>query len=491
MATEDFENIDFESKDWVERLEHYVNRHKAEQVPRLKELKRYYLADNNIKYRAKKTDAQAADNRIASDFGRYITIFEQGYMLGQPVQYKNDNEDIKLLIDEFSKENNESYHNLLIKTDLSIYGRAYELLVVEAIDNEAIVKLVRTDPEQTFVIYDDTYKNNSLMGVRYYRMDYGDSKWKDFIIVYTSDEIFYYVNDNQKTDTGLVFNEKEEHSLDGVPINEFVNNEDRTGAYEPVLDSIDAYDLSQSELANFQQDMMDAMLVVSGNPYTGTDDNDLDEDGNINPNSKLGVMTAFKQARILILDDNPNPQGAAPSAFYLVKQYDSQGAEVYKKRLVDDILRFTFTPDTTDEKFAGNKSGESMKYKLMAADNRRAMQERLFEKGLLRRLRLAVNIWRIKGNSSAAYDDINKTNIIFTPNVPKTESEIVELATKLEGQISRETILEILQSVTGVDPEVEEKRLDSEESLPEPRISEEIFYDNSEVPTENGADSGL
>ena len=32
----------------------FVNRHLAEQVPRLKELKRYYLADNNIKYRPPK-----------------------------------------------------------------------------------------------------------------------------------------------------------------------------------------------------------------------------------------------------------------------------------------------------------------------------------------------------------------------------------------------------------------------------------------------------
>ncbi|MGM0174102.1 phage portal protein [Enterococcus sp. DIV0800] len=472
MAQEDFDAIDFESKSWIEQLERFISRHKNEQVERLQELKRYSLSDNNIKYRSAKTDDYAADNRIASDFARYITIFEQGYMLGKPVQYKNEDTAIQNEIEEFSIENNEAYHNILIKTDLSIYGRAYEMLTVDMINESATVKLVRLNPEQTFVVYDDTYNNNSLFGVRYYRVDYGDGKWKDFVIVYCADYIYYYVNDNQKTDTGLVFDDFDDHNLNGVPINEYANNEDRTGAYEPVLDTIDAYDLSQSELANFQQDMMDAMLVITGNPYTGTDDNDFDENGNINQNSKLGVTMAFKRARVMILDDNPNPEGANPNAFYLVKQYDADGAEVYKKRLVSDILRFTFTPDMTDEHFSGNQSGEALKYKLMAADNRRAMQERQFEKGLMRRLRLAVNIWRIKGNETTAYDSINKTNVVFTPNVPKSDADIVNLASSLLGQVSDQTIVEILSTVTGIDPDEELARMKEEQDrMPDPRIA--------------------
>ncbi|MDK7347633.1 phage portal protein, partial [Bifidobacterium dentium] len=106
----------------------------------------------------------------------------------------------------------------------------------------------------------------------------------------------------------------------------------------------------------------------------------------------------------------------------------AEGAEKYKDRLVDDILRFTFTPDSNDDSFAGNRSGESMKYKLMASDNLRAEQERMFKTGIMRRLRLVSNIWSIRGNESTAYDLVNQTNIIFTPNVPKTNNEIVAMA---------------------------------------------------------------
>ena len=164
----------------------------------------------------------------------------------------------------------------------------------------------------------------------------------------------------------------------------------------------------------------------------------------------------------MILDDNPNPNGSQPDAKYVVKQYDTEGAEKYKQRLVNDILRFTFTPDTLDANFSGNASGESMKYKLMGSDNRRVMQQRLYEKGLMRRLRLAVNVWRIKGNDSTAYDDINETNIVFTANVPKSDAEIVGLAAQLVGQVSDETLFEILSTVTGIDAEVEIERIKQE-----------------------------
>ncbi|WP_086349928.1 phage portal protein [Candidatus Enterococcus clewellii] len=464
MSAEDFETIDFQSEVFIKRLEHFINRHKKDQLPRLRELKRYYLSDNNINYRPSKTDEEAADNRISSDFARYITTFEQGYMLGKPIEYKNKNENVMMKIREFQQENNEAYHNNLIKTDLSIYGRAYELIYTDE-ENKAIsVRLTKLDPEQTFIIYDDTIKNNSLMGVRYYDIPYEEHKVKRVYEVYTSDAIHRYSNDPNRPDLGVTYreDEQEENHLHGVQINEYANNEDRTGAYEAVLDSIDAYDLSQSELANFQQDTIDAMLVIKGNPFTGTDEETFDEDGNVNRNSRLGVVRAFKKARVMILDDNPNPEGSDPDAFYLKKEYDAEGAEEYKKRLVSDILRFTFTIDSNDDNFSGIQSGESMKYKLIASDNRRMIQERLFAKGLMRRLRLVVNLWKIKGNEAAGYDQINETNIIFMPNIPQNINELITNVKNVYGLISDETSLELLKQFTGVDVEDEKKRLESE-----------------------------
>lgn len=490
MTIEDFETIEFESQKWIERLKNFVGAHRVEQLDRLKELKRYYLADNNIKYREEKSDPYSADNRIASDWAKYIAIFEQGYMLGNPVEYKNENAEIQKLIDQFSKQNNEKDHNVAIKTDLAIYGRAYELLnTFQDEDGSVWVKLYRMDPEQTFVIYDDSFEQRSLMAVNYYSISYGNGHKRDFVKVYTSNAIYEYVDDNQETDT-LKLKEVSEHFFNGVPVNEFSNNVDRTGAFEAVLDSIDAYDLSQSELANFQQDSNEALLVISGNPFTGVEDKDFMEDGRVNPNGRLAVSQAFKKAKILILDDNPIPGGSAPSAHYLVKTYDTAGAEAYKERLVNDILRFTFTPDTTDNNFGGVQSGESMKYKMMAADNYRGKQELLFEKGLMRRLRLAVNIWKIKGNDSENYNLINETNVVFTPNLPQNDVELVAIVKNLYGVVSEQTIVEILEQVTGVNAEAEMKRLKEEtekalEMLPRIEKENEVTDDKQIEESEN------
>lgn len=490
MTIEDFETIEFESQKWIERLKNFVGAHRVEQLDRLKELKRYYLADNNIKYREEKSDPYSADNRIASDWAKYIAIFEQGYMLGNPVEYKNENAEIQKLIDQFSKQNNEQEHNVAIKTDLAIYGRAYELLnTFQDVDGSVWVKLYRMNPEQTFVIYDDSYEQRSLMAVNYYSISYGNGYKRDFVKVYTSNAIYEYVDDNQETDA-LKLKETSEHFFNGVPVNEFSNNTDRTGAFEAVLDSIDAYDLSQSELANFQQDSNEALLVISGNPFTGVDDKDFLEDGRINPNGRLAVSQSFKKAKILVLDDNPIPGGSSPSAHYLVKTYDTAGAEAYKERLVNDILRFTFTPDTTDNNFGGVQSGESMKYKMMAADNYRGKQELLFEKGLMRRLRLAVNIWKIKGNDSENYNLINETDVVFTPNLPQNDVEMVAIVKSLYGVVSEQTIVEILEQVTGVNAEAEMKRLKEEtekalEMLPRIEKENEVTDDEQIEESEN------
>lgn len=485
MMAEDFNCIDYSSSEWVEVLQRYVSRHKTEQLPRLKELKRYYQGDNNIKYRPKKTDPTAADNRISSDFSKYITIFEQGYMLGNAVEYKNDNAAIKKIIDDFSKQNNEKRHNSSLKKDLSIYGRAYELLTVTETGGTTWVKLYKLPPEQTFIVYDDTYERNSLLGISYYEINYGDSKQKMIIKVYTKDAIYTY--EWKSTDhNSMKLKEEEKHFFNGVPINEYANNEERLGSYESVLDNIDAYDLSQSELANFQQNSNDALLVIKGNPYTGTDEKDYFEDGRLNPNGRLSITQGYKKAQILILDDNPNPNGASPDASYLMKQYDSAGAEAYKQRLVNDILRFTFTPDTLDNHFSGTQSGESMKYKLMASDNYREQQQDLFEAGLMRRLRLAVNIWKIKGNESEDYDCINATTIIFSPNIPQNENDLANVAKNLYGIVSDQTVFELLGLVTGVDANAELERLKAERTEKKQGVSEAYF---SEVIDEQEANT--
>ncbi|CAH0419428.1 phage portal protein [Periweissella ghanensis] len=467
MAAKDFKLYDdLSTQSFVDKLINYISVFQTDQLPRLKELKRYYLAKNNIKYRETGRDVNRADNKIASDWAKYITVFMQGYILGNPIAYTGDDGLVEK-IEQFNQENSTDYHDGLIETDLSIYGRAYELLYSDEQSQERIVKL---DPEGTFVVYDDTIARNSLFGVRVYQIKYSPTSISSFVEVYTADEIYYFSSEASDF-TGIKFDRVETSPFQGVPINEYKNNEERLGDFESVLDIIDAYDLSQSELANFQQDMNDAYLVITGNPMTGTSEPEYqtDENGEIvlneygNPiavnNSETDVIQKMLKARLIILDNNNEPDGPNPSAQYLTTTYDSTGAEAYKQRLVHDILRFTFTPDTNDQNFAGTQSGEAMKYKLMGNDNLRKTKERLLTRGIMRRLRLVGNVWSIK---NTLYGVINDVQLKFTPNIPQNDEERVTQLKALYGVISDETLFELLETFTGVDADEEMKRLDEQ-----------------------------
>lgn len=464
------------SSEMIEKIENIITSFISKQLPRLKELKRYYLSDNNIKYRETGRDKNRADNKIASDWAKYVTTFMQGYILGNPVEYVNEDKDLIEKIVDFQNKNNEDYHNGLLETDLSIYGRAYELIYS---DEDSKPRLTKLEPENTFVVYDDTIAKNSLFGVRIYQIQYSETDKKSFVEVYSEDKIYYYQADNLDF-SDIKFKDENDNNFGAVPINEYRNNEERTGDYEAVLDSIDAYDLSQSELANFQQDMSDAYLVIVGNPMTGTaTEYEKDEKGKVKvdeygqpievENSKDGVLDGMMKARMLILDNNNDPDGPTPNAFYLTKTYDTAGMEAYKGRLVDDILRFTFTPDTSDQNFSGVQSGESMKYKLMGNDNLTKTKIRLLTKGIMRRLRLLANFWKI-GNATATsgklsegtLEKINDTTIKFTPNIPQNEDDKVAVIKQLYGIVSDETLLNMLEPITGIDAESELEKLKAE-----------------------------
>lgn len=145
------EFINFKHEDMWKMIVGFIKHHRERQVPRLKELKRYLNADNNIKRRPNKPDGRA-DNRIASDFANFIVSFKQGVLLGNPISYNGDKVIVER-INRFASESNEDYHNQLMSRDAFGLGRAYEWVGRDEYGKETIAKF---DAEQTFVIYDNT-----------------------------------------------------------------------------------------------------------------------------------------------------------------------------------------------------------------------------------------------------------------------------------------------------------------------------------------------
>lgn len=466
------EFIDFKHEDMWKMIIGFIKHHRERQVPRLKELKRYLNADNNIKRRPNKPDGRA-DNRIASDFANFIVSFKQGVLLGNPISYNGDKVIVER-INRFASESNEDYHNQLMSRDAFGLGRAYEWVGRDEYGKETIAKF---DAEQTFVIYDNTKDRNSICGVHYFVEKFLDKSFTR-IELYTNCGYNYYFTAKDDDLENAVLDEDGavQSYFDTVQINEWINNEERTSDFEHVMDSIDAYDLSRSEMANFQQDSSEAYLVIKGNPDTAVDPT--------GKNSPIEVLQAMMQARMLVLGDKKiydnNVAGAEPDAYYLKKEYDVAGMEANDSRTVADILRFTALIDFTDENIGSNQSGIGFRFKGWGSDNDRKNKERMVKKAIMRRLRLLTHSWSIKDDlnkpqglidtvkaffvsdekqQEQLYNKVNEIQIQFTPNVPQSDEEIMSVIAGMVGIVSDQTLCEMAERLTGVPFEEELKRL--------------------------------
>jgi len=416
----------------------FVKRFVNEQLPRLKKLRAYYLNDAEINYREAR-DSTRADNRLAHNFARYISTVAQGYLLGKPITYNHENEAVLEQINTFNDMNNEQSHNALLGLDLSIYGRAFEMFYT---DEESQERLAVSDPTETFVIYDTTVQMKPIAAVRLYSLVIGEEV-QVFVEKYTATHTTFYTSNKDYSE--LSQTDEKQHFFGAVSISEYWNNDHRLGDFETALDQIDAYNISQSDTANGQEDHADAYLVLQGQPNTDSDD-----------------VQKMKEARVIALDDAPEGQSAA--AYYLVKSYDVAGQEAYKNRLVNDIHKLTFIPDLSDEKFSSNVSGEAMKYKLFVFDQLRATKERLFKEGIMARYRIVGRMWSIKNKDTAG---IEKLEIAFTPNLPANVTELIDNVVKLDGVVSDETRLAMLPVVEDVGAELERIKQEKEEAMKE------------------------
>lgn len=440
-------------------LREFLEHHKSIQRPRIQELYDYSEGNNHtISIQQRRSEQDMADTRIIHNFGKSISVFKQGYLVGKPIQVEYDDGEEDSETDEVLKEiaKVNSFHDLnrMLVLDLSKVGRAYDLVYRSM---EDVTKVKRLDPLNTFVIYDNTLEDKMLAGVRYYSVGLSDNK-KHFIDVYVKD-VIYKCQMIEGVITELAI---EPHMFNDVPITEYLNTAEGMGDYESELSLIDSYDAVQSDTANYMTDTSDAILAIFG--QVAFPDDVLGDN-----KKQIEYMRKMRRARLLQLKPPVDINGTEGKvdAKYLYKQYDVNGVEAFKKRIVNDIHKYTNTPDLTDTNFSGIQSGEAMKYKLFGLEQARVDTQSLFEKSLRRRYQLIANIGDFVKELTDF--DISKLKITFNPNLPKALEETINAFKSLGGMVTNETAMRL----TGIveDPKHEQELLDT------PTISLDNSYD--------------
>lgn len=410
-----------------EILEYCIKQHQGT-LARLNKLSDYYDGKQDISNRTF-GNPNIPNHKIVANHAKYIVDIATGFLVGNPIAYSGSQVD--KILDEYSRMDIVS-HDTELEKDLSVFGIGYELMYLAPVDEgDTEIRIKSIDPRGIFVVTDDTVDKNPLFGVHYQQRFKLDGSLNYYLInVYTEDKIYTYHAKGLSKGQMTLF-EESEHYFGAVPVVEYRNNEERQGDFEQQISQFDAYNLLQSDRINESEQRVNSILFIKG--FTLGEDN-LTHDSIIETTEKDSDLK------------------------WLIKEIKEADNEVLRQSLLDDIHKFSYIPSMTDEHFAGNVSGEAMKYKLFGLLQLLSIKTRYMSKSLRKRLELMRNILNTKGSNI----DISDVKITFKPNLPINTNDLASIINQLKGILPLETLIGWLPDID--DPAEQLQKLEEEQS---------------------------
>ena len=414
-----------------------IKKHSKEKR-RLSKLQKYYNNENTKIATRKYKNKNKPKNRLSHPYAQYITDTAVGYLLGKPVAYTTEDKNLLEAMTDIFRYNDESDNNTTLAKMASIYGYAYEIMYL---DKNAKPRFKAIDPSELIVCYDNTLEENIVLAIRYYDEVVRNNDLEETV---TRLEVYTKPTENDKGEIiangkiirgtirleSITLEDEEDYYFNDIPVNVYINNDELYGDFEKVLSLIDAYDQSQSDTANDFELFTNCMLVINGELI------DDEQAENLNDVNLIQFLNSDSDAK------------------YLIKDIQDTALENYKNRLNEDIHRFSFVPNMSDENFSNNASGIAMKFKLMGLENLIGVKEAKFKKGLMRRIELLCAYAKMKNNSDYSYLAIEP---VFTRNTPNNELELSQIMQNLTGILSEETIIGMSPRVSDIQAEIERK----------------------------------
>lgn len=235
-------------------------------------LYKYYKGKQPVYNRTKEVRPEIC-NKIVENWANKIVSFKVGYICGAPIQYISGNteDDISKsisLLNKYMDGEGKAAKDKDLFEWLFICGTSYRM-VLPGNDGEKMFYIYTLDPNKTFVIYSNDYRKKPLAGVTYSVSNDNGAQILQFS-VYTENN--YYEIKNNK----LVRNED---TIIGIPIQEYPANNSRLGAFEIVLDLLDAInDLDSNRLDGVSQ-FIQSLVVVYNATLDGMTANEIQEKG--------------------------------------------------------------------------------------------------------------------------------------------------------------------------------------------------------------------
>ncbi|QSR04858.1 phage portal protein [Lactococcus sp. LG1267] len=402
-----------------EVVKEFIEKHK-EEIARYQYLINMYKGIMDIASQKKKDDWKP-DNRLAVNFPKYIVDTFTGYFNGIPV--KKSHKDSKVLekLQSFDNLNDMEDEESELAKVACIYGRAYELLYQ---DEATQTNVIYNTPENMFMVYDDSIKEEPLFAVRYGIDDDGKIQGEVYTLLETI-EINGEASD-------LSFGDRTYNPYPELPVVEFYFNEERMSIFESVISLVNAFNKAISEKANDVEYFSDQYMAFLGAEV------DIEDLKNIRSNRVINYYAR-------------DPEGANKVDVKFLEKPDSDAqTENLLNRLEKLVFLTSMVANISDESF-GSSSGVALAYKLQAMSNLALSFQRKFQSSLNKRYKLFCSLT----TNEAGKDSWKDIEYSFTRNEPKDIKEQAETATLLMGVASEETDLSVLSVVPDVKTEIE------------------------------------
>ena len=159
--------------------------------------------------------------------------------------------------------------------------------------------------------------------------------------------------------------------------------------------------------------------------------------------------------------------------------------EAYKTRIKQDIFNTASIPDLSDSAFAGQQSGEALKYKMFGLQQKRSDKELFFSKGMRIRYKLLENLKRAVHEYSGTED--TDLTFKFTLNLPKAYLEELKAFKDAGGAVSNETMLSLPSFIDDAKAEIE--RLEAERGEVQDPFDTELGFGDDHVHEDRSAES--
>ena len=182
----------------------------------------------------------------------------------------------------------------------------------------------------------------------------------------------------------------------------------------------------------------------------------------------------MKENRVLLTEDDGDAE-------FLTKDINDSYIQNILDRLTNEYHRVTKTPNLTDEKFANNTSGVSLKFKLFTLEKDMSKKESKWKKSVQRMLELICNILNIK----AANIDYRSIKVTFTRAMPSNTLETAQTIAQLAGMVSNETLIAQLDFIDNPKKELDIIKKEREEQMKDVDIYSDLNNDYDKKVAEN------